>query len=103
MNNCKCLLKSAASHIITDSQLGHTCCSFSVMVTSLRKSVDNMEDVDVDVDEIEREKSIEERYEADGRAWFAKRQQSGAPSKPGWFILQLENFLLKGNVKEGDW
>ncbi|CAB9520689.1 expressed unknown protein [Seminavis robusta] len=61
-----------------------------------------MEDAEVDVDEIEREKSIEEREEADVRAWFAKRQQSSAATRPGWFIPQLANFLLDGNVNEGD-
>ena len=61
-----------------------------------------MEDAEFDVDEIEREKRIEEREEADVRAWFSKRQQSGAQAGPGWFIPQPANLLLDEGVREGD-
>mmetsp|Transcript_26102 Transcript_26102/g.71911 ORF Transcript_26102/g.71911 Transcript_26102/m.71911 type:complete len:291 (+) Transcript_26102:54-926(+) len=62
-----------------------------------------MEDTEVDEDEIERERIIEEREEADVRAWFAKQHQSGAlTTGPGWFIPPLANLLLDVDVKEGD-
>lgn len=61
-----------------------------------------MDAEEVDLDEFEREKDIEEREEADVLEFFAKQQQQGVQTGPGWFIPPLRDFLLDEDANEGD-
>ena len=61
-----------------------------------------MDTEEVDLDEVEREKDIEKREEADVLAFFAKQRHRCVQTGPGWFIPQLKDFLLDEDVSEGD-